>query len=532
MPIDYSKWDHLEVSDDSDVEVHPNVDKKSFVRMKQRQIHEERMKRDNDIKLMRQQNEMYVHLNKRVDKMLMTLKDDALFEEKQRNDFLAENFDPKETSDTAEDLPTYNEMIEDLFTQIFEDKKPQNGAEVRKYVVEHRAKINAVTKQNNERLEKLYAEKAKHITSEDIHTGFDSFYTNKDDVKKESVAEKGKTKRTVIETINDPKSVPAKSEEKKPETKKKAQPTPEEELENLKTYPETDAFGLISMKDYTASAKYLRTHPFIVNEQQKDGLLMKAFDYQLKNDSKTAKNIIHQSLCIRFVADLVKDSKDYAQVERAVLLFFDKVMQDNALLMQETENTFDHIKKRCEVIKSESSNEQEEQIQLKLLDPNSKLTVTIPQEGTPEYSEFLKLLANMQAAVKTGDLDKINEVLGKLPVAEAEGVLEIFEKSGVIGIQAVLENEEEWNKMQSMLGVELRSTDPNAELIVLKPDESNEEAYAEFLKLPKSMQEACKSESIDKVNEVFATEITAEEAEKVLGLLEGAGVLALRRTGQ
>ncbi|KAA8564058.1 hypothetical protein EYC84_012047 [Monilinia fructicola] len=27
MPINYSKWDALELSDDSDVEVHPNVDK-------------------------------------------------------------------------------------------------------------------------------------------------------------------------------------------------------------------------------------------------------------------------------------------------------------------------------------------------------------------------------------------------------------------------------------------------------------------------------------------------------------------------
>ena len=43
MPsLNYSKWDNLELSDDSDVEVHPNVDKKSFIRWKQRDIHEKR----------------------------------------------------------------------------------------------------------------------------------------------------------------------------------------------------------------------------------------------------------------------------------------------------------------------------------------------------------------------------------------------------------------------------------------------------------------------------------------------------------
>jgi hypothetical protein len=32
MPLNYSKWDQLELSDDSDIEGHPNVDHKSLVR--------------------------------------------------------------------------------------------------------------------------------------------------------------------------------------------------------------------------------------------------------------------------------------------------------------------------------------------------------------------------------------------------------------------------------------------------------------------------------------------------------------------
>lgn len=38
--VDYSKWDNIELSDDEDIECHPNIDKKSFVRMRQRQIHQ------------------------------------------------------------------------------------------------------------------------------------------------------------------------------------------------------------------------------------------------------------------------------------------------------------------------------------------------------------------------------------------------------------------------------------------------------------------------------------------------------------
>ena len=73
MAIDYSKWDKIELSDDSDVEVHPNVDKKSFIKWKQQSIHEQRFKRNQDINNLETQVDMYSHLNKRVDKILSTL---------------------------------------------------------------------------------------------------------------------------------------------------------------------------------------------------------------------------------------------------------------------------------------------------------------------------------------------------------------------------------------------------------------------------------------------------------------------------
>ncbi|CAG8774169.1 6111_t:CDS:2, partial [Acaulospora colombiana] len=40
--LNYDKWNALEVSDDSDIEGHPNVDHASLVRWKQRDIHEKR----------------------------------------------------------------------------------------------------------------------------------------------------------------------------------------------------------------------------------------------------------------------------------------------------------------------------------------------------------------------------------------------------------------------------------------------------------------------------------------------------------
>ncbi|CAG8739500.1 10494_t:CDS:1, partial [Racocetra fulgida] len=70
MPIDYSKWDKLELSDDDDFECHPNVDKASFIRWKQADIHqkrEERRQKIQDLKQKIAQNEV---LFSRIDDMI------------------------------------------------------------------------------------------------------------------------------------------------------------------------------------------------------------------------------------------------------------------------------------------------------------------------------------------------------------------------------------------------------------------------------------------------------------------------------
>lgn len=88
MVVDYSKWDKIEISDDSDVEVHPNVDKKSFIRWKQQSIHEKRMQRNQDIKNLEAQLEMYKHLNKRVDKLLNEFQDEDFASKEKISKFL------------------------------------------------------------------------------------------------------------------------------------------------------------------------------------------------------------------------------------------------------------------------------------------------------------------------------------------------------------------------------------------------------------------------------------------------------------
>ncbi|KAI9327598.1 hypothetical protein DFJ73DRAFT_782874 [Zopfochytrium polystomum] len=69
MPVDYSKWDKLELSDDEDFDCHPNVDKASMIRWKQAEIHRQRRERQDKIKALKLEKAM----NERIVGALATL---------------------------------------------------------------------------------------------------------------------------------------------------------------------------------------------------------------------------------------------------------------------------------------------------------------------------------------------------------------------------------------------------------------------------------------------------------------------------
>ncbi|KAG0318045.1 hsp90 co-chaperone Cdc37 [Linnemannia gamsii] len=83
--INYSKWDDLEISDDSDIECHPNVDKRSMIRWKQEQIHRERDARRTKIVALKHEADT---LKKQLDRIEKTAQQPDL--EKKYNDTLAQ----------------------------------------------------------------------------------------------------------------------------------------------------------------------------------------------------------------------------------------------------------------------------------------------------------------------------------------------------------------------------------------------------------------------------------------------------------
>lgn len=67
--LNYNKWDNLELSDDSDIEVHPNVDKKSFIRWKQQDIHQKREERKMELDGLKREKDINLTLMPMLDKV-------------------------------------------------------------------------------------------------------------------------------------------------------------------------------------------------------------------------------------------------------------------------------------------------------------------------------------------------------------------------------------------------------------------------------------------------------------------------------
>lgn len=519
MAIDYSKWDKIELSDDSDIEVHPNVDKKSFIKWKQRDIHEKREKRNGEIKTLLVQLSMYAQLNLRLDYLLSKLTPEQWLDQSVVTKTLNEKFDPNqrfnyhqllaEKGDTLrkglrdltfepqelENIPPYNEMIEDLCTTIKADEPgAANDPQVfLSHIKNHRARIDNVLSLLTIKLDELLNEKASLISSDDLKPGFDRSIMNKDGDNDDDVMP---TPLATTKPASDPKAsadntkpldgnappsketitstaqsaAPSNTKASVPDTASASASAPatstavsgEEEADELMILPETAIFGRISETDLGASATYLMKHTRICSEQQKDALLMTAFELFLdENDAKTAHQIVHQALLLQYIALLAGANPLRDLMIRAIKLFCTKVSDNSSqakkAFAQDVQNTFSHIQTRCQVIAKERAersdrgegDDEDALIQLKSLDEGTELSVNIPNVGTHEYEVFSsKLSQPLQDAVQTQSLEQVNAELAKLSVSEAERVLDVFNECGVIGVSGYLENEQDFEQLQ------------------------------------------------------------------------------------
>ena len=328
MPVDYSKWDALELSDDSDFEPHPNVDKRSFIRAKQNQIHQQRAERKHHIETLKYERIVNDGLLRRIDTLLAELRGHEA-EAKDRNAFLYQALiasagdpdddeapKPPEGVHSKDEPIKYSQMMGALVDQVkkeVDDSKTDDWYQgYTKGIEGHRKKVNGLQKDLEIKLAELEKEESRKITSDHIRDGFNSSYVSKDKGKEpKTTPDGGKT----VEVLN-PGSLKRTDSGAEADVdedigalqpKSSSRVTDDHDEEGIEPTELGLAFAKIEYGDYPASLRFISQHQEILTERETDGLLVQGFDAQMKGKAAYAKLCVHQALLIQYCRALGKD---------------------------------------------------------------------------------------------------------------------------------------------------------------------------------------------------------------------------------
>ncbi|EJD50418.1 hsp90-like protein [Auricularia subglabra TFB-10046 SS5] len=472
MPLNYSKWDQLEVSDDSDIEGHPNVDHKSLVRWKQRDIHEKREARKQRIAQLTAEIACNDVILPRIDQALVDTERGGPEAFSALVERLKTSPSPDKPPSNAPNQPTYDALLEASLIKIYGDLKNKgvdksDAKFADKLVQEIRDHIDEF-KDHHEDIKKTLAneiaEQKKKITSDDIHEGFASKYVPPKPEPAPLVPPK-KTKKeshTEIEVLNPKASssstpaAPAADAAAAADDNDSDTEEEEEDAESLpEMTPELKGYAKIKIHDYEASYEYIKKHRSVYVPGASDALLVEGFSAEQRGNSKYAKQCIHQSLTLQYCEKLGKDG---------VRVFFQRMMNADPraehVFRNDFEDTYAHVKKRAAIVRAEEEEIRakggKEQIQLVPQDPTQSITFNVPDGPPPadlrlegegvedlDIEEVRKALQmrweifsgfppELQKALQSGKLEKVNKVLGGLSIQDAESVVESLQIGGIL----------------------------------------------------------------------------------------------------
>ncbi|KAJ1644116.1 hsp90 co-chaperone Cdc37 [Coemansia asiatica] len=474
MPIDYSKWDNLELSDDSDVEIHPNIEKGTFLRLRQRKIREEREKR----RQQREANEEIVALNTSLSESIGKLRNEVteassstlseLIDKWQKDaqrgaEYMAERNRAVERGEESP-VPSQEDMMDTLKARI---KSELSEAAVNAESMDdmrmaiaglldgHLEKLEKNKADAEKELERIRKEEAKHVAPDSvIHEGFNRSIVGTSSSGSSSKAAPSATttvKQTVTtdEVLNPDSVGKHKDVVDEPKRVNQQQQQQQEGLdENGELEFDEDARQFASLTSLSVSYDFIRKHFSVISERKSDQIMAQAFTAELAGKKKLARQYVHQALIITYVLKMGSTG---------INVFFNRVGskgQAQDMFIKDVESYYERIENRCKVIKSESEQEAEnevESIQLQCDDPNAPIRISVPADDEQDKERlalFEQLPEELRAALREGTLDAINKVLATISGSEAERLLGICGQGNflVIDGEIVVDPNEEKNK--------------------------------------------------------------------------------------
>ncbi|KAF9649444.1 hypothetical protein BDM02DRAFT_3268763 [Thelephora ganbajun] len=471
MPLNYSKWDALEVSDDSDIEGHPNVDHKSLVRWKQRQIHEDREARKHKIATLKADIQSNPIIQERLREVRNSVKEKGVA-------FFSAIVERLEKQPSPERPPaplegTYDGMLLSLLRRTADDVKelgiasgdPRLDEELIKSLDEHLERMPEFMEKAKKELEYEEAEQKKKITSEDIRPGFSSTVGSSYIPSKPepaplpgalgtSTTHKKKATTTTVEyEVLNPKSVASSSTAPPPDLNEDDEIQEDEADIVPEVTPVIAEFSKLPLGGFQASWDFIRAHRDVVVPGASDALLVAGYRAEREGKHEYAKRCVHQSLLLQYGEKLGRDG---------ISVFFGKMIDADPravmVFMKDVDDTYNHIVTRVKVNKEEEEafSKGTEQIQLVPENPGAEISFNVPDGPPPEniklegpgtegmeieevrkalqmqWEVFESFEEDMKAALKSQKLDSVNKVLGSMKIEDAERVVELLQISGML----------------------------------------------------------------------------------------------------
>jgi cell division cycle protein 37 len=336
------------------------------------------------------------------------------------------------------ETPTYSKMMAALVDQVQAkikgDKKEDSFDAYVTEVTSHLKKVEDLQKQLLEELNKLEKEEGRKITSESIHTGFDSSFVAKSDPKSAPKTTTKKENVQAVEVLN-PHALAAHDQDPAQSSGADAdvdEPSPGDDDDDAEVEASElgKQFALIKIGDYRACLQYISEHPQVLAEKETDGLLVMAFNAAIGHMADFSRQCVHQALLLQYCRALGRDG---------VGLFFKRITTQghNAqkVFFDDVQSTYQRIKSRAKEIEKQRAQEEAEggggveQIQLHAVDPGTTINIKIPPKTSEDPAEiearklFDAFPPGLQRALESGSLDEVNKVLGKMSVEEAEEIV-------------------------------------------------------------------------------------------------------------
>ncbi|KAJ2986472.1 hypothetical protein NUW58_g5010 [Xylaria curta] len=351
----------------------------------------------------------------------------------------------------------------DQVNEALNKKNPENRyAAMVAEIEDHLNKVQDLQKQLLTKLAELEKAESSKITSESIHTGFDSSY-----VAKSTPSTSGdKSNDSKVELLNPNFSTSNSGDAKTPS----AADDDDDDAE-IEASADGRKFAHIKAVDYRESHAFITSHPHILSEKETDGILVMAFDAQIQGQDDSARNYIHQALLLQYCRSLGKDG---------VALFFKRITtkghQAQDVFYKDVQDTYFRIKSRTTELSAQRAADGEsgdvEQIQLHAVEPGTEIKIHIPPENSEVEAEkhgrdiFESFAPDMRKALESGSLDKVNEVLGKLKVPEAEEIVGLLSEAGILSVEEQIidatteEGKQKIKEMEEQAALESSAGDP------------------------------------------------------------------------